>query len=72
MLELIIRKVVTRVEEIHREMGPKVDPPARKATAAAVLQNPYAGEYVAADSMRHVQSRERLVVEEHDVTQKTV
>jgi len=29
------------------------------------------GQAVAADSMRHVQSRERLVVEEHDVTQKT-
>jgi len=47
MLELIIRKMVTQVEEIHREMGRKVDPPARKATAAAVVQNPYAGEYVA-------------------------
>ncbi|HEX2235528.1 MAG TPA: amino acid synthesis family protein [Actinomycetota bacterium] len=40
-----IRKIVTVVEETRREAGRNVDPPLRKAAAAAVLVNPLAGRY---------------------------
>ncbi len=40
-----IRKVVTVVEETRREGGRSVDPPLRKAAAAAVLADPFAGRY---------------------------
>lgn len=41
-----IRKVVTFVEETHTEMGKAVAPPTRRAAAAAVIENPFAGRYV--------------------------
>ena len=41
-----IRRIVIQIEEIHNEIGKKVDPPARKATVAAIIKNPYAGKYV--------------------------
>jgi hypothetical protein len=41
-----IRKIVVSVEETHREMGKQIVPPTRKAVAAAVISNPYAGRYV--------------------------
>jgi hypothetical protein len=41
-----IRKIVTFVEETHTEMGQTVDPPTRRAAAAAVIENPFAGKYV--------------------------
>jgi hypothetical protein len=41
-----IRKIATFVEEISMEMGQKVDPPTRRAAAVAVIENPYAGQYV--------------------------
>jgi len=41
-----IRKLVTFVEETHTEMGQPVQPPARRAAAAAVIENPFAGRYV--------------------------
>ena len=41
-----IRRIVIQIEEIHNEIGKKVDPPARKATVAAVIKNPYTGKYV--------------------------
>ena len=41
-----ISKIVVQVEEIHLEIGEKIDPPARKVTVAAVIKNPYAGKYV--------------------------
>jgi len=41
-----IRKLAVFVEEVHSEMGRKVDPPTRKAAAVAVIRNPYAGRYV--------------------------
>ena len=41
-----IRKIVTVVEETRTEMGKPVDPPTRRAVAAAVIQNPFAGRYV--------------------------
>lgn len=41
-----IRKIVTWVEETHTEGGRAIDPPTRKAVAAAVIENPFAGQYV--------------------------
>ncbi len=40
-----IRKIIVQVDEIHQEMGRPVAPPARKALAMAVIENPYAGRY---------------------------
>ncbi len=42
-MSLVIRKVVTYSEEIRIEGGRADDPPLRKAAAAAVVNNPYAG-----------------------------
>jgi hypothetical protein len=41
-----IRKILTIVEETHTEMGTAVTPPTRRAAAAAVIENPFAGRYV--------------------------
>jgi hypothetical protein len=41
-----IRKIVTFVEETRSEMGRAVTPPTRRAAAVAVIENPYAGQYV--------------------------
>jgi hypothetical protein len=41
-----IRKIVTFVEETHTEMGQPVNPPTRRAAAAAVIENPFAGKFV--------------------------
>jgi len=41
-----IRKIVTFVEETCTEMGRAVNPPTRRAAAAAVIENPFAGRYV--------------------------
>jgi hypothetical protein len=41
-----IRKIVTFVEETRSEMGKAVNPPTRRAAAAAVIENPFAGRYV--------------------------
>jgi hypothetical protein len=40
-----IRKIATFVEETHREMGRSIQPPVRRAAAAAVIENPCAGRY---------------------------
>lgn len=45
-IELKIRKLVTIIEEIHMEMGKKLEKPIRKAAAIAVIENPFAGKYV--------------------------
>ncbi|CAB4890378.1 unannotated protein [freshwater metagenome] len=42
-----VRKFVTVVEEIHHDLGPRRDTPARKGAVAAVVTNPYVGQYVA-------------------------
>jgi hypothetical protein len=42
-MRLEIRKLLTVVEEIWTEGGRGDDPPLRKAAAAAVVRNPYAG-----------------------------
>lgn len=41
-----IRKLVTFVEETRLEMGQSVEPPTRRAAAVAVIENPFAGQYV--------------------------
>jgi len=40
-----IRKIITIVDEIQREMGRPVTPPTRRAVAAAVIANPFVGRY---------------------------
>jgi hypothetical protein len=40
-----IRKIVVAIEETRSEMGKNVRPPTRKAVAAAVIKNPFAGRY---------------------------
>jgi hypothetical protein len=41
-----IRKIVTFVEETHTEMDRPVNPVTRRAAAAAIIENPFAGRYV--------------------------
>ena len=42
----IINKIVIQLEEIHQEIGHKIEPPSRKVTVAAVIKNPYAKQYI--------------------------
>ena len=42
-----IRKLLTIVDEVYREMGQEVSPPVRRAVALAVIENPFAGRYEA-------------------------
>ena len=41
-----IRKIVTFFEETRSELGKTVNPPTRRAAAAAIIENPCAGKYV--------------------------
>ena len=41
-----IRKIITFVEETYTEMGRLVKPATRRAAAAAVIENTFAGKYV--------------------------
>ncbi|HZR74001.1 amino acid synthesis family protein [Bradyrhizobium sp.] len=45
-MTVVIRKIVTVVEETLMEMGKGVNPPVRRAAAIAVIENPFAGRYV--------------------------
>lgn len=47
MTKAKIRKIVTVVEEVRSEMGQDIAPPTRRAAAIAVIENPFAGRYVA-------------------------
>ena len=47
MSKAVIRKMMTVTDEIHREMGREINPPTRRAAAIAVIENPFAGRYVA-------------------------
>ena len=40
-----IRKIVTFIEETRREMDKTIEPATRRAAAAAVIENPFAGRY---------------------------
>ena len=42
-----LRKLVVQVDETRIEMGQAIEPPARRAVAIAVIDNPYAGRYEA-------------------------
>jgi hypothetical protein len=42
-----LRKLVVQVDETRIEMGQNIEPPARRAVAIAVIDNPYAGRYEA-------------------------
>ena len=42
-----VRKIVTTIEEIHHEGGPRARVPVRRGAIAAVVANPYAGRHVA-------------------------
>src|SRR5579885_1465843 len=42
----MIRKLLTVIEETHREAEREIKPPTRKAAAIAVISNPFAGRYV--------------------------
>ncbi|WP_436644310.1 amino acid synthesis family protein [Microbaculum sp. FT89] len=44
-MKVRIRKIAIHVEETHIEMGREISPPTRKAVAAAVIANPFAGAY---------------------------
>jgi len=46
MPEVIVRKFVTRVEEVLHEGGPRSDNPPLRGAIAAVITNPFAGKYV--------------------------
>ncbi|MGB7204781.1 MAG: amino acid synthesis family protein [Anderseniella sp.] len=46
MAEARIRKLVVLLDEIHLEQGRKISPPTRRACAMAVIENPFAGQYV--------------------------
>jgi hypothetical protein len=41
-----IRKLIVSVEETKLEMGKPVEPPTRRAAAVAVIENPFAGQFV--------------------------
>jgi hypothetical protein len=47
MPEVVVRKKLTRVEEIFHEGGPVAEKPLRRAAALAVIRNPFAGSYFA-------------------------
>src|SRR6478752_7491322 len=40
---MVVRKIVTVIEEIHQEGGREVAPAARIAVVAAIISNPWAG-----------------------------
>jgi hypothetical protein len=40
-----VRKIISFIEETHVEAGQPVSPPTRRAVAAAVIVNPFAGQF---------------------------
>ncbi len=46
MPEVKIRKIVTSIEEIFHEGGPRANTPLMRGHVMAVIENPYAGSYV--------------------------
>ena len=45
--EVNVRKLVCTVEDVWHDNGPRLEQPLRRGSLAAVVQNPYAGRYVA-------------------------
>ena len=46
MPEVKIRKILSCIEEIYHEGGPRAETPQRRASIIAVIENPFAGAYV--------------------------
>ena len=46
MPEVIVRKIVTQIEEIFHEGGPISQNPPKRGAIMAVIKNPFAGRYV--------------------------
>jgi hypothetical protein len=46
MPEVKIRKIITSIEEIFHEGGPRANTPLMRGYVMAVIENPYAGSYV--------------------------
>ena len=44
-MKVMIRKLVTFLDETLSEQGQPIDPPLRRAAAVAVIENPFAGKY---------------------------
>jgi hypothetical protein len=44
-MNIEIRRVLTQVEDIHHEFGPRAEQPLKRGAIAIVLTNPYAGRY---------------------------
>jgi hypothetical protein len=47
MAAVAVRKMLVQVEEIRHDGGPPPDVPLRRAAVLAVIENPFAGRYVA-------------------------
>lgn len=47
MPEVKVRKIVTQVEDVLHEGGPVAERPYRRAAVTAVIENPFAGRFVA-------------------------
>lgn len=45
MPDVEIRKIITSIEEVHHEGGPRADVPPKRGAIVAVIKNPYAGAY---------------------------
>jgi len=46
MPDVILRKIQTMVEEVFHEGGPVANTPLKRGSVMAVIQNPFAGDYV--------------------------
>lgn len=45
MPDVILRKLITSVEEIYHEGGPVADVPVKRASILAIIENPFAGRF---------------------------
>ena len=45
MPDVLLRKLLTCVEEVYHEGGPRADQPQRRAAVLAIIHNPFAGRY---------------------------
>ena len=45
MPDVKLRKLLTSVEEVYHEGGPRADIPQRRAAVLAIIENPFAGRY---------------------------
>lgn len=45
MPDVILRKLITSVEETYHEGGPVADSPVKRASILAIIKNPFAGRY---------------------------